>query len=123
MKAEASNQKLAWFQREQEAGTLNLSPEFQRNPVWTEDQASYLVDTVLLGLPFPEVYLRSRTNAAGKTTHEVVDGQQRIRSLLRFGTNDLELEGDEIPSNLAGKSFEDLTTKQKEKFWNYTVVV
>lgn len=123
MKAEASNQKIAWFQREHGAGTLNLSPDFQRNPVWTEEQASYLVDTVLSGLPFPEIYLRSRTDAKGKTSHEVVDGQQRIRSLLRFGSNDLVLEGNEVTKSYSGKAFEDLAKKEKERFWNYTVVV
>jgi hypothetical protein len=123
MKAEASNQKIAWFQREQQAGTLDLSPDFQRNPVWNDEQASYLVDTVLSELPFPEIYLRSKTDAKGKTRHEVVDGQQRIRSLLLFGSNDLVLEGKEISPKVEGKNFEDLGKKEKERYWNYSVVV
>jgi hypothetical protein len=123
MKAEASNQKISWFQRENDAKSLNLSPEFQRNPVWTDDEASHLIDTVLNGLPFPEVYLRSKSTAQGKTSHEVVDGQQRIRSLLRFGANDLSLRGDEVSNRFQGKSFEDLSKKLKERFWDYSVVV
>lgn len=123
MKAEAINQRIAWFQREHEAGTLNLSPDFQRNPVWTDEQASYLVDTVLSDLPFPEIYLRSRTDAKGNLKHEVVDGQQRIRSLLSFAADDLTLEGPEVTSTLVGKSFDDLSKKQKERFWDYSVVV
>ena len=123
MKAEASNQKIAWFNREFEAGTLDLSPDFQRNPVWTDEQASYLVDTVLSGLPFPEIYLRSRTDSAGNVRHDIVDGQQRIRSLLSFADGDLVLEGDEVTAPFLGKSFSDLTAKQKERFWNYSVVV
>ena len=118
MKAEASNQRIAWFQREHEAGTLNLSPDFQRNPVWTDEQASYLVDTVLSDLPFPEIYLRSRADAKGNLKHEgVVHGQQRIRSLLSFAADDLTLEGPEVTSTLVGKSFDDLSKKQKERFW------
>ena len=123
MKSEASNQKIAWFRREHETGTLDLSPDFQRNPVWNEEQASYLIDTVLLDLPFPEIYLRSKTDAKGKVRHQVVDGQQRIRSLLLFGSNDLVLEGKEVTAPFSGKSFEDLSKKQKEHFWNYSVVV
>jgi hypothetical protein len=123
MKAEASNQKIAWFRRENRAKTLDLSPDFQRNPVWTDEQASYLIDTVLCGLPFPEIYLRSKSNSKGETTHEIVDGQQRIRSLLRFGANDLTLVGDEISNNYKGQSFDDLSTTSKEKFWDYSVVV
>ena len=113
--------KSASFQ--QKHGTLDLSPEFQRNPVWTEEEMSYLVDTVLCGLPFPEIYLRSWTDSEGRISHEVVDGQQRVRALLRFGSNDLTLEGDEVSPAYQGKSFEDLSTKEKERFWNYTVVV
>jgi hypothetical protein len=123
MKAEASNQKIAWFQREQKAGTLDLSPEFQRNPVWIDEEASYLIDTILCGLPFPEIYLRSQTDAKGRISHEVVDGQQRVRAILRFGSNDLTLEGDEVGAKYQGKNFEDFSKKEKERFWNYNVVV
>ena len=107
------------FRRHRSRNSTGFAP----TTVWTDEQASYLVDTVLSELPFPEIYLRSRTDAKGKTQHEVVDGQQRIRSLLAFAANDLTLEGPEVTSPLAGKSFEDLSKKQKERFWDYSVVV
>ena len=123
MKISATNHKISWFLREDNDGQLDLSPDFQRRPVWTEEQASYLIDTILNKLPFPEIYVRSKSSPAGKTLHAVVDGQQRIRSILRFGRNDLELTGEEITPRLAGKSFEDLTDSEKEEFWDYEVVV
>jgi hypothetical protein len=54
MKSSASNQKISWFRKEEGSGALDLTPQFQRRPVWTEEQASYLIDTILNGLPFPK---------------------------------------------------------------------
>jgi len=123
MDSSATNQKISWFRKEEAAGTLDLSPQFQRRPVWTEDQQSYLIDTILSGLPIPEIYVRSSSTPTGDTRYEVVDGQQRIRAILLFSSNDLELTGDEITPKWIGKSFEDLTDPQKTAYWDYKIVV
>ena len=123
MDSSAANQKISWFRKEEESGTLILSPHFQRRPVWTEEQASYLIDTILCGLPIPEVYIRSSSTPAGDTNYEVVDGQQRIRSVLKFGSNDLELVGENVGERWLGKYFEDLTDPEKTAFWDYKIVV
>lgn len=120
--ASATNRKISWFQREESAGTLDLSPQFQRKPVWNEEQSSYLIDTILNGLPFPEIYMRADTSTAGVTHYEVVDGQQRLRAILDFARGDLTLSGKDVAPTLAGKSFEDLSDEQKKAFWNYDVV-
>lgn len=123
MKAEATNRKISWFKREYEADCLDLSPRFQRNPVWSDEQASYLIDSILAGLPVPEIYVRSSSTSDGTTMHEVVDGQQRLRSLLRFGSNDLELVGDDVAPRLINNNFEDLAEAEKIAFWDYSIVV
>ena len=123
MKASATNQKISWFHREEAAGTLDLSPAFQRRPVWTEEQASYLIDSILNSLPFPEIYIRTISSPSGATNHQVVDGQQRIRAILDFVKNDLELFGDDVSPKYIGKRFEDLTDAEKTGFWGYEVVV
>ena len=51
-----------------------------------------------------------------------MDGQQRIRSILEFAKNDLELSGEELSSRLIGKTFDDLSPQEKSAFWNYDVV-
>ena len=120
--ATASNQKISWFAREDDSGALDLSPDFQRRPVWSVEQSSYLIDTILNALPFPEIYIRAYTSSSGVTSYEVVDGQQRIRSILEFARNDLTLIGDEISPRLLGKSIDDLSDEEKREFWNYDVV-
>ena len=56
-------------------------PKFQRHFIWTQTQASKLIESFLIGLPIPAVFLFSDRN-----THEllVVDGQQRILSIAYF---------------------------------------
>jgi hypothetical protein len=123
MNSSTSIQKVSWFWREEATGTLDLSPQFQRRPVWTEEKASYLIDTILSGLPIPEIYIRSSSTPNGETRYEVVDGQQRVRSVLSFGTNDLELSGEHVSAKWLGKRFEDLCDAEKTAFWDYDIVV
>lgn len=123
MNANATNHPISWFKREADASTLDLAPDFQRRPVWDDEQASFLIDSVLNELPIPEVYIRILTAPDGTTVHEVVDGQQRIRSILRFCENDLALQSDELTPAFEGMTFEDLSDEQKTRFWAYKVVV
>lgn len=67
------------------AGQLELNPRFQRRPVWTDKAKSFLIDTILRGKPIPKVFIRQKINVSTKTsTREVVDGQQRLRTILTF---------------------------------------
>ena len=56
-------------------------PEFQRNFVWTLAQASRFVESLLLGLPVPGIFLFKEPETQKLM---VVDGQQRLQSLRKF---------------------------------------
>ena len=78
--------KVADFLQWQRAGDLELAPVFQRRSVWNRKAKSYLVDTVVRGLPTPIIFL-SRPDRPLNSLHavrEVVDGQQRLRTLIGF---------------------------------------
>lgn len=67
------------------ARQLELNPRFQRRPVWTDKAKSFLIDTILRGKPIPKIFIRQKINVSTKTsTREVVDGQQRLRTILSF---------------------------------------
>ena len=79
-----------WYS--QTPSQLTLNPKFQRRAVWTPQSKSYLVDTILLGLPLPIFFLRQNTDfKSKKTTREVVDGQQRLRAIFDFIENGFPL--------------------------------
>ena len=122
--------KLSDFISWQRAGSLRLSPSFQRRPVWKPDAKSYLVDTVVRGLPVPVIYLRERLDLDNQETiREVVDGQQRLRTLLGFVSasllNDYDPSRDGFKvkkvhnEELAGKSFGDLPSELKKRILGY----
>lgn len=110
---------------------LELSPRFQRRPVWKKAAKSYLVDTIVRGLPMPIIFLRDR-HADTKTyqaMREVVDGQQRIRTVLSFIDSKLvkdyradrdDFSIDEVHNKtLAGKKFKELDGETRQKILDY----
>lgn len=82
---------ISWFKKAFDADELEMSPPFQRNPVWTERQKSYLIDSILNGYPIPELYLQEKISPDGRTKYIIVDGQQRIRSVLGFIAEEFEI--------------------------------
>jgi hypothetical protein len=121
MEYEVSLQTISWFNQQHQADSLEISAAFQRRAVWLEKERSALLKTVFDALPFPEVYVHTITTAAtGAQKHVVVDGQQRITSVLMFIAGEVALPDDII---WKGQRFSDLSPVQQEHFWDYKVVV
>ncbi|MDJ0508586.1 MAG: DUF262 domain-containing protein [Crocosphaera sp.] len=78
--------KVADFVSWQKDKALILSPKFQRRSVWKSGTKSYLIDTIVRGLPIPIIFLRDLPIDLEtlRPKREVVDGQQRLRTLLSF---------------------------------------
>ena len=60
-------------------GVIKMPP-FQRNYVWDEKRASKLIESIILGLPVPQVFLYEQE----KNSFYVIDGQQRLLSIYFF---------------------------------------
>lgn len=118
-----THRTVSWFRKTHEAGELQLAAPFQRNPVWTDAQKAYLIDTILNGLPIPELYMQDVGNEEGDETHIVVDGQQRIRAVLDFLQGSYELNGDDITRKWRGLNFEALPADDKKTVFGYKFVV
>jgi Protein of unknown function DUF262 len=113
------------------AGTLILSPSFQRRSVWPVGAKSYLIDTIVRGLPIPIIFLREQKTdlESLEPKREVVDGQQRIRTLLAFIVPNLVKNFDPERDNftiksthnkeLAGKSFKELPPGVRQTILDY----
>lgn len=73
------------FKEWNESGALIVAPKFQRRDVWIPKAKSYLIDTILRGMPIPPLYLRwSVDDRTERAVREVVDGQQRVRTVLGY---------------------------------------
>jgi len=66
-----------------EKGVLNLSPTFQRKSVWRDRDRHLLIESLLRGFPIPAIFLYQR-NEAGQLCYDVIDGKQRLETILRF---------------------------------------
>ncbi|MBI3676245.1 MAG: DUF262 domain-containing protein [Proteobacteria bacterium] len=110
--------------------TLQLNPDFQRRHVWKKGAKSFLIDTILRGLPIPIIFMRDlRTNLKTmKPRRDVVDGQQRIRTILAFVDRTLLDDFDERDEftidgahneKLADKTFADLLEPDRQKILDY----
>lgn len=116
-----THRSVVWFKKAFDAGDLVIKPPFQRNPVWSLRQKSSLIDTILLEYPIPELYMQEVTDGDGNQKHLLVDGQQRIRSVLAFLAGEFALE-DESPS-WANLAFEDLSPNDRKRVFEYSFVV
>lgn len=73
------------FEEWDDKGELDLAPKFQRRDIWSDKARSYLIDTIIRGKPIPKLYMRQDVNPkTRRTKREIVDGQQRLRSVLSF---------------------------------------
>ena len=118
-----THRTISWFNKAFQNDELELAAPFQRNPVWTCIQKSYLIDTVLLGLPVPELYMQDVVNAAGAERHIVVDGKQRIRACLDYVAGDYALENEDVSVRWRGVSFVDLSPEENQAIFAYKFVV
>lgn len=133
MRFRSSPQSISWFRDLHMSGRLTLKPRYQRNPVWMARQKAYLVESILEGLPIPEVFIQIDTDPDGSEDYAVVDGQQRIRAILQFIGADGDPDQTEFDqfaldklqpeSHWYGKAFTDLTDNEKRTFFSYQVSV
>jgi hypothetical protein len=73
------------FLQWQRQGTLDLRPPYQRRSVWSQKAKSLLVDSIVRGFPIPLIFLHSQIDLKkAASMRQVVDGQQRIRTLLAY---------------------------------------
>ena len=101
---------------------LVLNPEFQRRNIWPGPAKSYFIDTLLEGLPIPNIYMRSVTDPKDMRTYrEVVDGQQRLRTILDFVENRIRLGSN--ANDFRGKKYEDLSECDQRRLLAYQIGV
>jgi hypothetical protein len=104
-------------------GELILQPRFQRRTVWQPKAKSYLIDTIIKGFPIPTVYLRQTIDLkTQKTVREVVDGQQRVGSILDFMNNKFEIMSVHN-EEFGGYKYADFPDNVKAKFLEYDLSV
>ncbi|HCC07779.1 MAG TPA: DUF262 domain-containing protein [Clostridiales bacterium] len=111
------NDIIQWYESEE----IQLSPKYQRNSVWNDKAKSYLIDTIIRGLPIPPIFMRQTIDVATrKTFREIIDGQQRLRAIIEFIQNKFAISKSHN-SEYGGKKYEDLLEDIKEQILEYEI--
>jgi Protein of unknown function DUF262 len=102
---------------------LVLNPHFQRRAVWSEKAKSYLIDTIIRGKPIPKVFIRQKLNVTTKTSlREVVDGQQRLRTILSYVKDGFALARGQHPE-FGGLRFSQLPEEIQAQLLSFEIAV
>lgn len=93
---------------------IKLDPDFQRHTVWTPKQQSELIESILMGIPLPLIYVKEDD----KGVYIIVDGRQRLTTLFQFMSHEFSLQNLNVLRDLNGAYFSE-TTKNGTKFDKY----
>ncbi len=101
------------MKRRYDRGNICLDPDFQRGIVWKPRQKSELIESVIMGIPLPLIYMAETME--GKLV--IVDGRQRLTTFFDYMDNQFALNGLRILPELNRYKFEDLEKDSgKRKF-------
>lgn len=92
---------------------IKLNPDYQRRHRWSEQTSSRLIESLILNIPVPFVYISQDIDVDEEVEDEVarysvIDGQQRLTAIYNFFKNKFELEGLEVLTDLNGSMYNTL---------------
>lgn len=100
-------------------GNVDLTPSFQRRDVWRIDKKSSFIESLLLGIPVPQIVLAQKRNFRGRYT--VLDGKQRLLSISGFYMGDYKLKNLRTLSHLNGRCYNELNDDWRDTLDNATI--
>ena len=98
-------------------GQLTLNPIWQRNQVWTPTRSSLFIESLLMDMPIPVIYL----SLNNESKYDVIDGQQRLSAVFDFFDGKYKLRNLDIMEDLNGCKFIDLQPSLQRKLRNYLI--
>jgi uncharacterized protein with ParB-like and HNH nuclease domain len=132
-KRESNTISLANFWENHQLKKYDFEPGYQRDSVWSEEKQSFLIDSILKNIPIPPIFLHQIIDdETGKTSYAVIDGKQRLTSIISFinGEINSSSDGEDSPlfnERLAGLEFADLGSPDlldiRRDFWRYSIPI
>lgn len=128
LKRDSNSINIASFWEGVSLKKFNFSPPYQRDSVWTEEKQSFFIDSILRNFPIPPIFLHQKIDDdTGKISFEVVDGKQRLNSIISFIEGSICSSSEVDEDELTGIFFEDLSSEEytdvKKHFWRYQIPI
>ena len=119
-----TQQDLSWFLDQNTQNKLNLDPPYQRRSVWMSKDKKFFLNTIFNNYPCPAIYLQKETDENYNTKYNVVDGKQRLTTVIDFYTGKLRLSDDFGDTRLDNKKWSEIDDDAfKKQFLNYSFTV
>ena len=100
-------------------GNINLQPGFQRRAAWDDIRKSRLVESIIVGMPVPNIVLAENKDHRGRFI--VIDGKQRLVAVNDFLKGAYKLRGLDIREDLNDRTYATLPIEDKEYLENSTL--
>src|SRR6478735_3230125 len=100
-------------------GNIDLQPGFQRRVAWDDIRKSRLLESIIVGMPVPNIVLAENREHRGRFI--VIDGKQRLVAISEFMDGKYKLKGLDIRNDLNDKHFADLPSEDREYLENATL--
>jgi len=100
-------------------GNIDLEPGFQRRNAWDTQRKSRLIESILIGMPVPNIVLAENKDHRGRFI--VIDGKQRLLAISEFMSDSFKLKGLDIRDELNDKSLSELSQDDREYLENATL--
>ena len=123
MDRRVTTQDISWFIDLHRNGQLDLDPPYQRRSVWSTRDRRFFLDTIFRGYPSPSIFLFKATKESGSISYQVVDGKQRLETILMFYRGQLAVAGDYGNLQLDGKKWKALSSDHRQQFSDYVLPV
>lgn len=118
-----SPQTVSWFLDLDDAGRLNLDPPYQRRSVWSPQYRQFFVDSVVRNYPTQSIFIDRVVDPDLPTEYRVLDGKQRLTTLLMFIANAFPAPDSLDDVGLGGKYYEDFAKEDKLRILEYLFTV
>lgn len=125
MQRRLTTQDVTWFLDLNANKRLDLDPSYQRKSVWTRGDRQDFLDTIFNNYPSPAIFLHKELDELGNATYHVVDGKQRLETILLFVSNKIPIRDDIGDIRLANKRWKDLADEPelRHRLWDYQFTV
>lgn len=96
-------------------------PDYQREFVWKSRQQARFIESILLNLPIPYIFVADVGEGMREGRLEIVDGSQRVRTLVAFMQDELRLDGLKKLTAANGFTFSELSVPRQMRFKRKTL--
>lgn len=128
---ESNTITIATFWENHLLGKYNYEPSYQRLSLWSDEKKSFLIDSILNNFPIPPIFLHQKIDdETGKTHYDVIDGKQRLQSIIAFiegripsASESISVYSDDIEGVYFNQLDSESLSQYKRHFWKYSVPI